>query len=367
MWLFPQNNGDLSISVQDKGRCDSVSILSFASRNSSAFSSDQQSRPDGFGHLPDPFLNADLSLKSEHAGDFIERDFDIPHVAVEVEVLVFNFEAGDAFADEAGNFFLRIISPIGPDIEDLPPDFIDRRIEGEHDGPDDVPNMDEGAIIFFLIKDEFLGADRLLDELVDDEVKTGSGRGAEECREAVDDGRAARPRAPVEQVSLGGDLCLGIEGLRIKWGVLRHGPAVLGDAVVAVGGGKHETAGAVPFGQLEDISRAVEIAGERGTFAQLGAGRIADDGREMDNVIDALKIFRDPLLVTDIGFVEGERGVIEIGEERVPAEEKIIEHGDLVAAPKQFSTEERPDIARAAGYEDVGFFHGGHILWGHVL
>jgi hypothetical protein len=280
-----------------------------------------------------------------------------------VEVFVLYLEAGNIFPDKPGDPVFRMVPPIGPDVEDLPSDFVEGRVEGEPDGLDDVPDMDERAVIVLLIDDELPGAQRLQDELVDDEIEPRPRRRPEERCEPEDNRRAAGARRLFDQEFFGGDFRFGIEGLRIKRGVLRDGPAVLRDAVNAVRRGKNEPLRPGLLGELENVTRAVEITGIGGFVAGLGAGRIADDGRQMDDMIDVLKIRPEALFIAHVGLVEGERGVIEISEKGVPAEKKIIEHGDAEAAPEKFSAKDRPDIARAAGYEDVLFFHDKNLLW----
>ena len=186
-----------------------------------------------------------------------------------------------------------------------------------------------------LVDSEFSGREGLPDELVDDQVEPRPGGRPEEGGEAVDDGGAGRAGGLLEEVFFGRDLGLGVDRLGEEGRVLGDRLPVGGDPVVAVGRGEDEPAGAGRLGELEDVPRPVEVAGEGGLGPGLGAGRIADDGRQVDDGPDALEGGGDGRPVADVGLEEGKIRVVEIGEERAPAEEKAVDDDDPAAEAEE--------------------------------
>ena len=128
-----------------------------------------------------------------------------------------------------------------------------------------------------------------------------------------------------------GDPCLSIERLRIKRRILGDGQAVLGQAVIAISRAENEPVDAVPFGELENVLRAGEVAPVCGGVSYIVAGGVANDGSKVDDMVDVFKIRLKTVFITDIGFVEGKVGVGHIAEERVPPEQKIVDDGHSMA------------------------------------
>ncbi len=294
--------------------------------------------------------------------DLVERNLDIPHIAVKMEVLVFHLDARHVFPDQADDLVLCEISAVGPHVEHLAAHAFQRGFESQPEGPADVADMDERAVELFLVDDQLSFLDRLEHELVDDQVETRPRRRPEKRGKAKNDGCAAGALGLFEQVILGGDLGFGVKRLRVEGRIFSHGIAVVGNSVIAVGRGEDEAPGAMPLGELKDVCRSVEVAAVGGLVSHLLAGGIPDDGGQVDDMIDAGKIGLEARPVADIRLVKSEMGVGHVAEERIPAERQIIDDDDPVAAKEQLAAEERADISGPSCHQDLlwifRMFHG---------
>jgi hypothetical protein len=163
--------------------------------------------------------------------------------------------------------------------------------------------------------------------------------------------------AAFQQELLGLDLRLGVERLRVEGGVLRHGRAVRGAAVVAVGGGEDHAFDARLLSLFEDGAGRIDVEATRNRLAHRLARRKADDRGQVHHELalaaPRLEQRRDRPGLADVGPDEAEAGMVPVAQQRLAAEEQRVDDRHPAAPLQQQAGEQRAHVASATGDQHV--------------
>ena len=193
-----------------------------------------------------------------------------------------------------------------------------------------------------LEQDDLLVMVGLVAEVVDQEIETQARAEAEHRREAQADA------ALLHHQPLGVALGAAVERQRVDRRLLgRHGLAL---AVGRPGARVHHHLRRRQ--RLEQDPRPVDV-GRLGRRRIGGAGRIADDGGEVQHGVDLGRERRHDARIADVAVHDLELRMGDEVQDRLHAEHQAVEEDHLVPGVQQDGTQERPDVAGSAGDEDA--------------
>lgn len=215
-------------------------------------------------------------------------------------------------------------------------------LDGEEEGSGNILDVEEGSLEVWLIKIEGLHGARLVEKIVDEEIDSESWGGTE-------DGGESKSNAVglLEDGGLTGLLGLTVEGDGVAGSVL--GTDAFDDTVAGASRGVDDSlVGLEPFAKLFDTG-LVQGSGELGLFF---AGRVANNGGEMDDDVVALDEGFVSGSVEDITFDDSKVGVVENTEKGSRSPSEDIVDGDLVSLLEVGGDHGGTEVTSTAGNED---------------
>lgn len=272
--------------------------------------------------------------------DLLVADFVVSLVGVS------SFTFGDVASfnvsfDELGDLHLGEVHRLVADVVSL---SLHRSVvlDGVEESPCNILDVKEGSLEVGLIKIEGLHGARLVEKIVDEEIDSESWGGSE-------DGGKSKSNAVslLEDGGLTSLLGLTVEGDGVAGSVLSAD--AFNDTVAGASRSVDDSlVGLEPFAKLFDAG-LVQGSGELGLFL---AGRVANNGGEMDDDVVAFDQGFVSGSVEDVTFDDGKIGVVENTKKGSRSPSEDIVNGDLVSLLEVKGDHGGTEVTSTAGNED---------------
>jgi len=272
------------------------------------------------------------NMKIELPGYFFKRNLVVPGILGLGDIL--DAGVGNEFPYLFDDHGFHIIFFSAADIEDVIGDFFFFPGQCQLDRPGKIPDVAIRPPELLAEDGQFSAEGEFFGEFVDGQVKAHAGRDAVDRRKPQADGakNAVSALSAVQYRFFHFDLEFGIQGNRSQWrSLIDIAVGIAHLAVIAACGGKDETFDLPSYGSLQqgDRSLIVDFPGQVGLF---GAGGIANDGRQMNDVIDRITLehFPDRVLRTDIAPNQAEIVSAPDVDQRFSAKIEFIKNDDAI-------------------------------------